>query len=135
MTSKIRYAVLGFVAVALLASVLVAASGASGKTVAVAATPELQRVGKQVEVRPAVQLETGWAAPGTEVAVAVTAGPSAVADLDGKAATRAGYAGTCTGEGESSCTVGYTGRRSGIDVVTAWVDSNGDGVPSTGEPF
>src|SRR5919198_2891629 len=132
MTSKIRYAVPGFVALAVVAAVLMAASRASHLNPRARVTPEFQRVGRKVIIE--VASDPRSFVPATGLSVAVTAGPDRDVDLDGDRASPRGFAGSCSSDSGGRCRVAYRGRRSGVDTVTVWVDTNGDRVPSADEP-
>src|SRR5919197_2139340 len=132
MTSKLRYAVPGFVALAVVAAVLVAASRASHLNPRARVTPEFQRVGRKVIIE--VASDPRSFVPATGLSVAVTAGPDAKVDLDRDRATPRGFAGSCSSDSGGRCRVAYAGRRSGVDTVRVWVDTNGDRIRSAGEP-
>ena len=73
---------------------------------------------------------------GVEASFSVTSGPNATKDLDGNPSTPPGYFGFCTtGANGGQCAMKYTdmAKKNGIDVVTTFLDTNGNQMPDPGE--
>ena len=73
---------------------------------------------------------------GVEASFSVTSGPNASKDLDGNPSTPPGYFGFCTtAAAGGQCAMKYTdmAKKNGIDIVTTFLDADGNQMPDPSE--